>query len=354
MIGLNGELSTVPLPVEPGKKIKVYLGGEGIDQVPGSSIVVSSPYFTVDPGSLASEQVGTAFPVVSVDVSVLPNAPFGDYTIKLQSTTGEMAFVPGALTIDPGVVSSASNPLDDYRFFIAQHYADLTGREADQSTIDKLTAQFTQCGSRADCLRTRRLELSTTLLTQNELPTAGVFLHGLYTAALGRRPRFVEFENDRNAIVSHSAEVEAGRLALALNFVQRPEFQKRYPESMKAAEFVDQLLAGMSVDVKVEREALLVMFDGTISSRAAIVAKAVANQAFVDAQYNQAFVMTQYFSYLRRDPDETGLNFWVGVLKNKPLRDQEAARSMVCAFLNSTEYQNRFGMVTTHGIVECN
>src|SRR4029079_17224031 len=35
-IGLNSELSTVALPIEAGRKIKLYLGGEGIDQVPGT------------------------------------------------------------------------------------------------------------------------------------------------------------------------------------------------------------------------------------------------------------------------------------------------------------------------------
>ena len=353
VIGLNSELSTLPLPVEPGKKVKVYLGGEGIDQVPGSSIAVNSPYFTVDPASLTREQMGTTFPVVSVEVSVLPNAPFGDYTIKLQATTGEIAFIPGALTIDPGVATSTSNPLDDYRFFINQHYEDLTGRKADDSTVEKLAGQFAQCGSRADCLRTRRLDLSTSLLTQYELPMVGQFLYSLYATGLGRRPRFAEFESNRNAYLNQSGEGEEVRVALARTVVQQREFEKRLPSSLKATEFVDQLLAGVSIDLKAEREGLIGMFDGTDNSRAAILSKVANHPSLVDAQYNHAFVMTQYFSYLRRDPDETGLNFWVGVMKNKPLRDPEAARSMVCTFLNSTEYQNRFGMVATHGIGEC-
>ena len=50
-IGLNSELSTVPLPLEPGKRVKIFLGGEGVDQVPGTSILVNSPYFTIDPAT---------------------------------------------------------------------------------------------------------------------------------------------------------------------------------------------------------------------------------------------------------------------------------------------------------------
>jgi hypothetical protein len=357
MIGLNAELSTVALPIEAGKKQKLYLAGEGIDQVPGANISVNSPYFTIDPASLTREQLGTTFPVISIEVSAAANAPFGDYSIKLQSTSGETAFFPGALTVDPGVTYSVSNPLDDHKFFVAQHYADLIGREPDQATIEKLSAQFSQCGSRSDCLRARRLELSTSLLIQNELPAAGLFLHGLYTAGLGRRPRFAEYENDRNAINSHNVDVADGRLALALAFVQRAEFERRYPLTLKAAEFVDQLLTAISqntgIDSKSERASLIALFDGTNAGRAVILERAVSQPRVIDAQYNQAFVMVQYFSYLRRDPDDSGLNFWVNVLKNKQLRDPDSARSMVCAFLTSAEYQNRFGMVATHSSNEC-
>jgi hypothetical protein len=357
MIGLNAELSTVALPIEAGKKLKLYLAGEGIDQVPGTNISISSPYFTVDPSSLTREQLGTSFPVVSVEVTAASNAPFGDYSIRLQSTSGETAFFPGALTVDPGVSYAASNPLDDHRFFVTQHYADLIGREPDQATIEKLSGQFSQCGSRSDCLRARRLDLSLSLLVQNELPASGLFLHGLYTAGFGRRPRFAEYEHDRNAIVSHNVDVADGRLALALTFVQRAEFERRYPSTLKAAEFVDQVLTGISqntgLDLKSERGGLIGLFDGTNAGRAAILEHAVSQPRVIDAQYNQAFVMVQYFSYLRRDPDDSGLNFWVSVLKNKPVRDPDSARSMVCAFLTSTEYQNRFGMIATHSSSEC-
>lgn len=355
MIGLNSELSTVPLPIEAGRKIKVYLGGEGIDQVPGSSISVNSPYFSVDPTSLTREQLGTVFPVVSVEVTVAHNAPFGDYTIKLQSNSGETAFVPGALTIDPGVASSVSNPLDDYRFFITQHYADITGKEIDRSALEKLSAQFAACGTRAECLRARRLELAASLVTQDLLPKSGSFLNNLYAVALGRRPRITEFENDRT-LIGNSSEIETPQLAIAVTLVQRREFQKKFAPSLKAEGFVDQLLESvqkLNADLKASRDELVAMFDGSDISRATILVKIASQPSLIDAQYNQSFVLTQYFSYLRRDPDEAGFNFWVNSVKNKSLREPEAARSMVCAFVTSIEYQNRFGMLATHNSNEC-
>src|SRR5688500_8460001 len=142
LIGLNAELSTVALPLEPGKRVKLYLAGEGVDQVPGTSISVNSPFFIVDPATLAREQLSTLFPVISVEVQAAANTPFGDYTIRLQSNSGEIAYVPGAITIDPAAGAMQPSPVDDVRFFINQHYTDIAGREADQATMEKLLTQF--------------------------------------------------------------------------------------------------------------------------------------------------------------------------------------------------------------------
>ncbi len=356
LIGLNGELSNATVPLESGRRVKIYVGGEGIDQVPGASIAVTSPFFVVDPSSLAREQFRTPFPVISFDVNIAANTPFGDYSIRLQSNSGEIAYVPGGLTIDPGAASQLSNPLDDLKFFIGQHYRDLAGREPDQTALDYWATQFATCGSRPDCIRTRRLDVSAALFVENELSATNAFVYGLYTAALDRRPRFAEFESDRS-VVLRGADLETGRRALALAFVQRPEFRHRYPGAMKAKEFVNSLFSlNMQTadnDLSLQREPLIDSYDGTDTGRAAVLTRAFSSRVFSNAEYNQAFVLMQYFSYLRRDPDESGFNFWVNVLKSKPARDPEAARSMVCAFLNSAEYQLRFGMLLTHSSNEC-
>src|ERR1044072_7915760 len=260
-IGLNAELSTVALPLAPGKRVKIYLAGGGVDQVPGPRIRVNFPCFIVDPASLAREQIAAPFPIVSVELQVAANAPFGDYTLRLQSNSGETAYVPGAITIDPGVASTGSNPFDDFRFFITQQYADLTGREPDQATIERLTAQLSSCGPRNDCLRTRRVEISTNLLVENELQNTGVFLYGLYASALGRLPRYNEFETDHALITSQKGELEATRMALANAFVERAEFKRKYPATMKPAEFVDSILTLLAqssrVDLGSERAPLM-------------------------------------------------------------------------------------------------
>lgn len=358
LVGLNAELSTVALPVEPGKRVKLYLAGEGVDQVPGTSILVNSPFFTIDPATLAREQLPTPFPVISVELQVAANAPFGDYTIRLQSNSGETAFVPGAITIDPAATATLTNPVDDLRFFINQHYLDLAGREPDQLSMEKLLLQLTQCGQKADCLRGRRVDVSAALFLENDLAATGVFLNGLYTAGFGRRPKFAEFESDRAALMNNSTEVERSRLAFLLAFVQRAEFQRRYAATMKPAEFVDAILLTVvqnaGVDLSSERNNLIALSDDTSAGRAAVLAKVIGQPALIDAQYNHSLILSHYFAYLRRDPDESGFTTWLNFIKNKPLRDAGTARSVTCGFLNSSEYQGRFGLLTTHEPRECN
>lgn len=100
-IGINGDLSTVPIPVVPGQKVVLFVGGDGVDQVPGGGLVLSSPFMTIDPASLKLERAFNSTPVISFEVSVSPNAPPGDYTLRLQANSGELAYVVGAITIEP-------------------------------------------------------------------------------------------------------------------------------------------------------------------------------------------------------------------------------------------------------------
>ena len=74
----------------------------------------------------------------------------------------------------------------------------------------------------------------------------------------------------------------------------------------------------------------------------------MAENSIVNAQeFNRAFVLMQYFGYLRRNPndspdsDYSGYDFWLTKLNqfNGNFIDAE----MVKAFISSTEYRQRFG-----------
>jgi hypothetical protein len=82
-------------------------------------------------------------------------------------------------------------------------------------------------------------------------------------------------------------------------------------------------------------------------------ARGINNRAFIDAEYNRAFVVTQYFGYLRRDGDIGGILFWLGQVNSAPLRDTSKQNAMVCSFITSGEYQLRFGPKIPRTNKEC-
>lgn len=100
-LGTNSELSTSPLPAEAGTKLTLYVGGDGVDQVPGTGLSFNSPFITIDPASLTLQQFHDSTPVISFEITLAANAPPGDYSIRLQSNSGEFAYVPGGITINP-------------------------------------------------------------------------------------------------------------------------------------------------------------------------------------------------------------------------------------------------------------
>jgi hypothetical protein len=106
VIGMNGELSTAALPLEAGKTFTIYVGGEGVDQILANGLSISSPFISVNPASLMEEEFDTPYPVISFEVTVAPNTPPGEYSIRLQTSSGELAYLPGALTIDPEMFPS--------------------------------------------------------------------------------------------------------------------------------------------------------------------------------------------------------------------------------------------------------
>jgi hypothetical protein len=66
-------------------------------------------------------------------------------------------------------------------------------------------------------------------------------------------------------------------------------------------------------------------------------------------EFNKAFVLMQYFGYLRRNPNDPpeptldfqGYNFWLNKLNQ--FNGNFVNAEMVKAFLVSTEYRQRFG-----------
>jgi hypothetical protein len=86
---------------------------------------------------------------------------------------------------------------------------------------------------------------------------------------------------------------------------------------------------------------------GDAANRAQVLRAAAENGALARAEFNRAFVLMQYFGYLRRDPDAvpdadyTGFEFWLRKLDQFGGNFIQA--EMVKAFISSDEYRKRFG-----------
>ncbi len=110
LIGFNGQLSTLSIPLAPSRVYSIYVSGDGLNlkHLAEGGVSVTSPYLTVNPSSLAQQQFGAGISVISFDVTVSENAPAGDYSLRLQSASGEVAYIVGGLTID--AASNVTNP----------------------------------------------------------------------------------------------------------------------------------------------------------------------------------------------------------------------------------------------------
>jgi predicted Zn-dependent protease len=109
VFGINGHLSTIAVPLVPGRRYTLFVGGQGVDQISGEGVTVTSPFIKVNAATLTLQSgVNYKYPIVSFDVEVAPQSELGDYSIRLQSKTGEVAYISGSLTIDEA--SGARNP----------------------------------------------------------------------------------------------------------------------------------------------------------------------------------------------------------------------------------------------------
>jgi hypothetical protein len=247
--------------------------------------------------------------------------------------------------------SPPNNQIDDAQFFVGQHYRDFLNREPDAGGLNYWTGRISVCAD-ASCVNRERINVSAAFFVENEFQRTGSFVYRFYKASYGARPSFQQFNADRN-LVPEGPQLEASKQAFAESWVLRAEFLQRYPPGFSGTQFIDALLESIrqnsGTDLASERAALVNDYNAN-QSRARIVRLLADSQAFQAAEYNRSFVLMQYFGYLRRDPDEGGYQFWLDVLNN---RVPGNFRAMVCAFLTSTEYQQRFGSVITRGNSDC-
>ncbi|HEX9962307.1 MAG TPA: matrixin family metalloprotease, partial [Pyrinomonadaceae bacterium] len=98
-IGFNSQISNVPIPVNGGKSFVIYLGGENLN--PNELIVsANSPFIKVTRNTTVAHDFGDEISVLSFEISVQPNTPTGEYSIRIQKNNGEIEYFVGGVTSD--------------------------------------------------------------------------------------------------------------------------------------------------------------------------------------------------------------------------------------------------------------
>jgi predicted Zn-dependent protease len=361
-LGLNSQLSTAAVPIVPGSSFTLFIGGDNLHSVPSTGIGITSPYFTVDPSSV--QQFIFAGPtgpvqVLSFNVSVSLIVAPGDYSVRLVNSTGEIAYFTAGLTVDlPNGVIGGPNLIDNTQFFVAQHYRDFLNREADAAGLGFWTNVIASCGADAQCVEVRRINVSAAFFLSIEFQETGYLVYRLHQVAFNtqERLRFNIFLRDTQAIGrgvqvgigDWQAKLEANKQKFVSEFVNRPEFLAVFPLSMPAAQFADLLNANAgSVLTPAERDALASELAAGRKTRADVVRAIAEDERLRQREFNRAFVLMQYFGYLRRNPDDPpdtnfdGFNFWFDKLNQ--FNGNFIQAEMVRAFLASIEYRARFG-----------
>lgn len=240
-----------------------------------------------------------------------------------------------------------------------QHYYDFLSRVPDQSGLDFWTHEITVCGTDQGCIDYKRVNVSAAYFLSIEFQQTGYLVHRFYNASLDRAnglPRYLEFVRDtqtigRGVVVGApgwEAQLEANKVAYAEQFVNQPEFKSLYAATLTPAQYVDALYAHAHVvPDAAARQAAIDEFNVSAGARGRALRRVVEDPTLYARELNRAFVLAQYFGYLRRNPDDPpdnnldGFNFWLGKLNQ--FNGDYIAAEMVKAFILSGEYRGRFG-----------
>jgi hypothetical protein len=276
------------------------------------------------------------------------------------------------LTINDDDIVATSNPVDNAGAFVTQLYHDFLNRTPDSGGLIFWTNQITSCGADQACISQRRVSVAAAFFLSIEFQQTGYLVERLYKTAHGSSTgsstlggihalpvpvvRFAEFLPDTQKIgqgvlvgqAGWEAALENNKVAFVDQFVLRSQFTTAYPVGMSAATFVDTLNTNAGNPLSTtERNQLVSDLNGATRTRAQAVRAIAEHPALVAAESNRAFVLMQYFGFMRRNPndlpdaDYTGYDFWLTKLNQ--FNGNFVNADMVKGFITSAEYRQRFG-----------
>jgi hypothetical protein len=303
------------------------------------------------------------------------------FTVTLSAAGGNNVTIgaPGSISIriNDNEVANGTNQIDTSSYFVREHYIDFLNREPDTAGQNFWTNNIDGCTPKPACTELTRINTSGAFFLSVEFQETGYLVYRFYKAAYGDDLtgkstlggahnlsvpiiRLNEFLPDTQRIGqgvvvnvgNWQQQLEDNKQAFAEEFVQRSRFLTAYPLNLTAAQFVDNLntqaaSGGVKPLTTAQRDQLVSDLSGGIKTRGQVLRAVAENQTLFNAESNRAFVLMQYFGYLRRNPndpqdsDYTGYDFWLGKLNQ--FGGNFVNAEMVKSFLVSGEYRQRFG-----------
>jgi uncharacterized delta-60 repeat protein len=319
--------------------------------------------------TFAASETSKTITIPTVDDSYAEGSE--SFTITLTNAAGASLGSPASATItitdnDP---SNGTNPTAVSSFFVRQHYIDFLNREPEASGLNFWTDQIESCTPKPQCTEIKRINVSAAFFLSIEFQETGYLVYRIYKASYGNVTgtpvpvRLSEFLPDTQQIgqgvvigqPGAEQQLEANKVAFASDFVSRSRFTTAFPTTLTSTQFVDALFANAAVTPSAaDRNAAIAEFSGAgntadTAARGRALRRVAENSILNQQEKNKAFVLMQYFGYMRRNPNDPpeanldfgGYNFWLGKLNqfNGNFVDAE----MVKAFIVSSEYRQRFG-----------
>jgi TolB protein len=285
----------------------------------------------------------------------------GDETLKLELFLSNGTFIGSQMTAQLTISdfytgTPPPNTIDLTENFVRQQYHDFLSREPDAEGLAYWTNEITKCGSDVACVERKRVDVSGAFFNSIEFQQTGFLVHRLNVASFGKFPRFALFLNHaqrvgQGVIVGQTGwqqRLQENQERMLQEWAQTSAFIELCGGNRSGREFVDILLTNTRIPATPEyRDSLIADLDARRKTQADVLREIVENEEFKRMETTRAFVLMQYFGYLRRNPDDppdadfSGYDFWLAKL-NSFGGDYRRAE-MVKAFINSIEYRRRFG-----------
>lgn len=308
-------------------------------------------------GSGAGQGFGSISLPIPNNVALLGSTFFGRWYVSDPNAVGGVAVTP-AFRMTMFGDGSIVNAIDDTQFFVTQHYGDFLSRAPDAAGLTFWTNELNSCGTDAACLDFKRQNVSAAYFLSIEFQETGFYAIRLQRAAFGKKSRdasrisLTQFLSDAGTVgngvivgqTGYQQLLEQNKQNYAAQIVSSAAFVSRFPASQTASEFVNALYtsAGVTPTQTDLQNAIAAFGVGDTAGRTAALRKVAESSSVTQAELNPAFVLMQYFGYLRRDPDTAGYNFWLAKLEQ--FNGNYIQAEMVRAFLVSGEYRGRFPM----------